>query len=947
MASDGSRGRFNSLRARFQLCFVAALVLATGLGTGTRLAYAGGTVSLSISSGTVGQAVTVTGSGFGNSALSVYWDSTSSSILTTVWANKTFTARITIPQATGGNHIVIARDASGNLGQATFTVVPGLGLQASSGTQGSTNTATATGYASGESVAFYWNSTSSLPLGTVTASTRGQASLSFKVPTAGAGPYTVYAVGPGSGQTAAPFNLVPGVTLSGASGGPGSTTTVSGSGFTANQNVSIYWNCSSAPCGGSPLASTTTDGSGGFSGLSVVIPTTVSAGTYPLGALDSASTPTFASKTFTVQPTAISIAPSNGPPGTTVKVTGSGFDAGELVNLYWNCTAGSCSGTPLDSESASATGTFTGSITVPGATNGSFSVGAQGGTSGLFAAAPFTVNPVLTISPTKGNPGTSVTVSGVGYVPGETVSIYGGCKVAPCSGPLLAATSADTAGNISGVSITIPSAGVGTYPIAGQGAAATNPSFAFANFTVTNVAITLNSSSGPVGQTVTVSGTGFANASLSLYWDSTSSGVLKTVWANNTFSTTLAIPQGAGGTHAVIARDTTGNQAQASFTVTPSGVLQSGSAGQGASDVFTAYGFGANETVDLYWNCSNTCGSPTWTGTSNASGTARIGFTVPTVLAGTYTLLATGETSGEQASATLTVVPTLAISPGSGGSGTTATVTGKAYSSGENVNLYWNCVTSCTGTPLASAQADGNGAFTAAVTIPPTTYATYPITGVGSAGSAASTNFKVVPALSIAQVGGPPVNLYGIVGVQPGQAATVSGVSYAPNENVDISWCTGGSVNCTWLATGAADSSGSFTASVTVPSNIPNATYVVKGVGQASSQTATTSITVLPIATVTPNSGPAGSSVTISGQGYGANHWVQIVWDCPIGVSCAGQGTIWIDTNSDATGSFSYTATIPPNSVVTTTPSPGVYWLRVKDHTFPFQTEAWTNFTVQ
>jgi hypothetical protein len=450
-----------------------------------------------------------------------------------------------------------------------------------------------------------------------------------------------------------------------------------------------------------------------------------------------------------------------------------------------------------------------------------------------------------------------------------------------------------------------------------------------------------------VGQLVTVSGSGFANANVNLYWDSTSGSSLKTVWANNTFTTTISIPQGIGGAHQIIALDTTGNQAQATFTVTASATLQAVSAGQGASDTFTAYGFGPGETVNLYWNCTTPCGTPTWTGVSSSIGTAKITFTVPSSPAGPYTMLASGATTGAQASATLTIVPTLAISPGSGGSGATATVTGKAYGPGENVNIYWNCSNSCTGTPLASPQADDNGGFTATVTIPSTTYGTYTISGPGSAGSTASTTFKVVPVVGIAQVGGPPVNLYGVVGVQPGQAATVSGVSYAPNEIVDVYWCNSAGAGCTWLASGTADGSGSFTSTVTVPSNIPNATYVVKGIGEASGQTASASTTVLPIATFTPNSGPAGTAVTISGQGFGANHWIQIVWNCPIAVSCSGQGTIWINTNSDANGSFTWTDNIPPNAVITATPAPGLYWIRVKDHTFPYQTETWTTFTVQ
>jgi len=71
--------------------------------------------------------------------------------------------------------------------------------------------------------------------------------------------------------------------------------------------------------------------------------------------------------------------------GSTVGVTGSGFDAGETVTLSWD------SFTVLGRAKTTATGSFSTTITIPTATAGAHVIGAQGRRSFAGTTAAFTV----------------------------------------------------------------------------------------------------------------------------------------------------------------------------------------------------------------------------------------------------------------------------------------------------------------------------------------------------------------------------------------------------------------------------------------------------------------------------------------------------------------------------------------------------------------------------
>jgi large repetitive protein len=169
---------------------------------------------------------------------------------------------------------------------------------------------------------------------------------------------------------------------------------------------------------------------GGAGGLNLA------AGTHTVQIYDATAAPLAVSFTITL-PT-VTLTPSTGPAGTSVKVTASGFTQGVGGGIYAvtdTITAASFAGTglaiaagtvtasaaTLSSNSISATGGYTATVSLPAITSGaSFTLTDNFGN---IATTAWTLNaPTLTLSPASGPIGTVVTATVTGYGPGATFS---------------------------------------------------------------------------------------------------------------------------------------------------------------------------------------------------------------------------------------------------------------------------------------------------------------------------------------------------------------------------------------------------------------------------------------------------------------------------------------------------------------------------------------------
>jgi len=175
--------------------------------------------------------------------------------------------------------------------------------------------------------------------------------------------------------------------------------------------------------------------------------------------------------------------------------------------------------------------------------------------------------PTIKVAPGQGPVGATVKVSGTGFSMSEALKslVFDSKKIKTCSSGSLTASDS---GSFS-CTFTVPSGTSGSTVKATnvEGPAATG------KFKVTTPAITVTPKKGPVGTTVTVSGTGFSGSKKlkSLVFDGVTikactSGSL-TASGKGSFSCTFAVPSGTSGT-TVTATDVGGQTAIGKFTVT-------------------------------------------------------------------------------------------------------------------------------------------------------------------------------------------------------------------------------------------------------------------------------------------------------------------------------------------------------------------------------------------
>jgi hypothetical protein len=156
------------------------------------------------------------------------------------------------------------------------------------------------------------------------------------------------------------------------------------------------------------------------------------------------TTPTAVLATTPQAGLALQLSPTSGAPGSNVTANGSGFAPGETVDVSFN---GQAVGTP----SVNNGGTFSLAFTVPNTPPGQYAVLAKGQTSGATASAAFTINPgaaALAFNPPQAAPGTSITVTGTNFKPGETVTLS-------FNGPTIGTETADTNGQVT-FTFTVP-----------------------------------------------------------------------------------------------------------------------------------------------------------------------------------------------------------------------------------------------------------------------------------------------------------------------------------------------------------------------------------------------------------------------------------------------------------------------------------------------------------
>lgn len=390
--------------------------------------------------GVVGRLVDVYGAGFTASLITIYF---TSDVATTTYlidnqvdayekvatVNATsggeFSAYFNVPSVLndgsvtrsvgGGTYYIIAAYGTSKPIQAvyefTVEVVAAATLSPTSGKVGDSLTVNGVGFGASRSIAITFGGSAVV---TTASDSSGGFSASFPVPEKPAGSHQV-SVTDGTSTRTQNFTVSPNTSFTPTSGGVDTEVTVSGTGFGASQAITLTFD-------GSAIATTSTDANGSFSAVALI--PEHGSGSYQLIASDGTNA---GSSSFTISPVA-DITPASGFVGTEVTVSGTGFAASKSLPVLFD-------GDLVSTNNTDTKGNFTGSFVVPASNAGSYTVQVSN-EDDLIEAGDFSISTSATINPvtsaaSPGHLGSQLTVSGVGYTEGRTVTVtYDGTGVA-------------------------------------------------------------------------------------------------------------------------------------------------------------------------------------------------------------------------------------------------------------------------------------------------------------------------------------------------------------------------------------------------------------------------------------------------------------------------------------------------------------------------------------
>jgi polyvinyl alcohol dehydrogenase (cytochrome) len=152
---------------------------------------------------------------------------------------------------------------------------------------------------------------------------------------------------------------------------------------------------------------------------------------------------------------AIAISPSPVRVGATLTITGTNFATTEPISLYLDST----SSRPLTTTLAGSDGSFTTRLSMPVAISGTHVLIGVGQSSSRWDGARFQVKPYLSLQPTGGAAGSTVTAIGSGFGSRETITLYW-----DTTAQAIGTGSSNTNGSMS-TTLQIPAAPAGTHVV--------------------------------------------------------------------------------------------------------------------------------------------------------------------------------------------------------------------------------------------------------------------------------------------------------------------------------------------------------------------------------------------------------------------------------------------------------------------------------------------------
>ncbi len=798
---------------------------------------------------------------------------------------------IIIPAGTVGTHSITLAGGSNTI---SYTVTPSITLSSNAGLPGSSTTVTGTGFAANKIISVSVGDTNIASTSSaVTSDDNGGFTYTTNIPSSlSTGAHTLTAKDTNANSATSTFNVNGATfTISPASGSIGTITTLTGSGFSAHTTLTTTYNSGdgAVALATSPAVVTTTSSGSIPSGVTATIPSSPQ-GSNSLTVTDGAYTLT---QNFNVNSATLSINKTSGPISTTtVIVTGTGFAPSTPISSFTIGgspeTSGISNGGSTDSY-----GSFTNTFSIPTIPGGSQSVSASDGSNA--GTTSFNVTPVTTLTSSLGAPGSSDSVTGNGFTANAPVTIkYGDTNVA--------SVTAAGDGTFSSTSFTIPSSSTGGHSVT---AVDTSSLSSASTLTINSATEALLPSSGPVGTSVKVTGSGYAGLStMSFTYDGSTIATTPanvTTRSTGTFTATVTIPASDAGTHTIEATDGSNISGSKTFTVTPTLALSSTSGLVGSSVTVKGNGFAGTGSITTFTfdGIDETSSLTSGSLVLNANGTFTATFTIPSDTAGAKTISASDGTNSATSTYTIGSTP-LSTSPSSGKVGTVASLSGSGFANNSIVTLKFD------GSNIGIAHASGTGVITSSITIPAGVLGSHAILATDGTTSL-TTGFTILPYITATPTTG-----------TIGTVVSVSGTGYSVSP-VTISYnrvSTGVTVTPNTV--------GSFSTTFTLAAN-PGGLHLILA-NDTSNNVNSTAFTVSPqITSLTPTSGKFGDTITVTGNGFSAtpssitinlNHTAVIT-----GLSALSNGNIPTSTTFTVPQASHGLQSVTGTDDITTTPS--------------------------
>jgi len=364
---------------------------------------------------------------------------------------------------------------------------------------------------------------------------------------------------------------------------------------------------------------------------------------------------------------------------------------------------------------------------------------------GKTAVKTFTIEPKITLSPTRALPGDTVSVTGKGFTAKSTVTLTlsNSSKTwALTTDPKTVKT--DEKGTFD-CSFKIPkdvtyTGSYTAYTVTAKDGASKS---ATAELKV-GATVTLSPTSGPSGTVVTVSGRGFtAKKTITITMDGTSCktvGSIK-VGDDGTFEGKFVVPTLAKGKYTVSVTDGTIAADYVTFEVTGTTSIKVSPLAGAPGDTITITGknFAAKSGVKVTIDFGTLAGYATTT--TDENGTFTLAITIPDIPVGKYDIKATDEYGLTDTQSDFRVaITTLTILPSSGPSGSKVHVVGGGFTENTDFNVTINGKLMVNG----KNKTDGNGNLDIYVYVPTVdAVGTYTITVMDKKGVKATESFEV------------------------------------------------------------------------------------------------------------------------------------------------------------------------------------------------------------